>query len=170
MNNTDFNRIYDENYRLVMATAKKFIDDDKLCEDVCQEVFIKLLKSVGNIHKDEIRYWLLVVTKTTALDYRKKLKLDKIKTEPITRDNKEPVTFCDPLQQVLGKENNREILDALREHDPRGLDILIGIEFEGRTVQELAAQSGMTPNALRNRLYRLRKWLKENFSREDGYF
>lgn len=170
MNNTDFNRIYDENYRLVMATAKKFIDDDKLCEDVCQEVFIKLIKSAGKINTDEVRYWLLVVTKTTALDYRKKMKLDKVKMEPISHDGKEPFTARDPLCQVLGKENHRELLDALREHDPCGLEILIGIEFEGRNVKELAAQYGMTPNALRNRLYRLRKWMKENFSKEDGYF
>lgn len=170
MNNTDFNRIYDENYRLVMATAKKFIDDDKLCEDVCQEVFIKLLKSTGEIDSGDARYWLLVVTKTTALDYRKKLKLDKVKMEPISHNGKEPSTSRDPLHQVLGKENHREILNALWEHDSRGLELLIGIEFEGRNVKELAAQYGMTPNALRNRLYRLRKWLKENFSKEDGYF
>ena len=43
MDNADFNRIYAMYYRLVMATAKHVIDDDKLCEDICQEVFVKLL-------------------------------------------------------------------------------------------------------------------------------
>ena len=43
MDNADFNRIYAIYYRLVMATAKHVINDDKLCEDICQEVFVKLL-------------------------------------------------------------------------------------------------------------------------------
>lgn len=170
MDNADFNRIYDENYRLVMATARKFIDDDKLCEDVCQEVFIKLLKTTKEMDRNDVRYWLLVVTKTTALDYRKKLKLDKIRMESISEDGKEPATTRDPLHQVLRKEEHQEIMDALREHDPRGMEILIGIEFEGRNVKELAAQYDITPNNLRNRLYRVRKWLKEKFPKEEGYF
>ena len=68
----------------------------------------------------------------------------------------------------LNKANQR--LDALREHDPRGMEILIGIEIEGRTTEELAAQYDITPNNVRNRLYRARKWLKEKFPREENYF
>lgn len=170
MNNADFNRIFDEHYRLVMSVAYKFINDSYLCEDVCQEVFTKLLKEIDYIDPQDIRYWLLVVTKTTALDYRKKLKLDKMRLEPLSNGEEKLSMIHDPLHQVVGKESHHEVLEALRKHDPRGLEILIGIEIEGRTVKELAAQLNITPNTLRNRLYRLRKWLKENFPREEGYF
>ena len=87
MDNADFNRIYAIYYRLVMATAKHVIDDDKLCEDICQEVFVKLLNREKPIEESEIRYWLLVVTKNTALDFRKKLKMDKVQIEPMSDEN-----------------------------------------------------------------------------------
>ena len=167
MDNADFNRIYAMYYRLVMATAKHVIDDDKLCEDICQEVFVKLLNREKPIEESEIRYWLLVVTKNTALDFRKKLKMDKVHIEPMSDENDSGTTAREPLRQVVGKESHREVMDALREHDPKGMEILIGIEIEGRTVEELAAQYGMKPNNLRTRLYRVRKWLKENFPKDD---
>ena len=170
MDNQDFNRIYDEHYRLVMATAKNIIDDDRLCEDVCQEVFIKFLRSGQGIDPQEIRFWLLRVTRNAALDYRRKLKLDVIKTQPIGEEERGADMDKDPLRQILRREHGRKVLDALREHDPRGMEILIGIEIEGRTTEELAAQYDITPNNVRNRLYRARKWLKERFPREEGYF
>ena len=167
MDNADFNRIYAMYYRLVMATAKHVIDDDKLCEDICQEVFVKLLNLETPIQEPEIRYWLLVVTKNTALDFRKKLKMDKVQIEPMSDENDSGTTAKEPLRQVVGRESHREVMDALREHDPKGMKILIGIEIEGRTVEELAAQYGMKPNNLRTRLYRVRKWIKENFPKDD---
>ena len=167
MDNADFNRIYAMYYRLVMATAKHVIDDDKLCEDICQEVFVKLLNLETPIQEPEIRYWLLVVTKNTALDFRKKLKMDKVQIEPMSDENDSGTTAREPLRQVVGKESHREVMDALREHDPKGMEILIGIEIEGRTVEELAAQYGMKPNNLRTRLYRVKKWIKENFPKDD---
>ena len=167
MDNADFNRIYAIYYRLVMATAKHVINDDKLCEDICQEVFVKLLNREIPIEESEIRYWLLVVTKNTALDFRKKLKMDKVQIEPMSDENDSGTTTREPLRQVVGRESHREVMDALREHDPKGMEILIGIEIEGRTVEELAAQYGMKPNNLRTRLYRVRKWLKENFPKDD---
>ena len=167
MDNADFNRIYAIYYRLVMATAKHIINDDKLCEDICQEVFVKLLNRETPIEESEIRYWLLVVTKNTALDFRKKLKMDKVQIEPMSDENDSGTTAKEPLRQVVGRESHREIMDALRKHDPKGMEILIGIEIEGRTVEELAAQYGMKPNNLRTRLYRVRKWIKENFPKDD---
>ena len=167
MDNADFNRIYAMYYRLVMATAKHVIDDDKLCEDICQEVFVKLLNREKPIEESEIRYWLLVVTKNTALDFRKKLKMDKVQIEPMSDENDSGTTAREPLRQVVGKESHREVMDALREHDPKGMEILIGIEIEGRTVEELAAQYGMKPNNLRTRLYSVKKWIKENFPKDD---
>ena len=167
MDNADFNRIYAMYYRLVMATAKHVIDDDKLCEDICQEVFVKLLNLETPIQEPEIRYWLLVVTKNTAVDLRRKFKMDKVQIEPMSDENDSGTTAREPLRQVVGRESHREIMDALRKHDPKGMEPLIGIEIEGRTVEELAAQYGMKPNNLRTRLYRVKKWIKEIFPKDD---
>lgn len=166
MDYADFNRIYAMYYRLVMSTANRFIDDDKACEDICQEVFVKLLNLEKPIDEPDIRYWLLVVTKNTALDFRKKLRLDKIQIETLSEKNERGNTLEEPLRQVVAKESCEEILDAMRKHDPKGMELLIGIDIEGRTVEELAAQYGMKPNNLRTRVYRVRKWLKENFPYE----
>ena len=167
MNKADFDRIYKKYYRLVMATARKYINDDETCEDICQDVFVKLLKLQKPIDEPEIRYWLLGVTKNTALDLRRTQKLDKVHIEPLSDENERGTTMREPLRKIVAKESGEEVMDALRKHDQKGMEILLGIEIEGRTVKELAAQYGMKPNNLRTRLYRVKKWLNENFSKDD---
>lgn len=61
-------------------------------------------------------------------------------------------------------------IEALWEHDARDLELMIQVEIEGRTIKELAASRGTTPNNLRTKLYRIRKWLHEKFPDVEDYF
>lgn len=170
MNKQDFDRMYDKYHRLVLAAAKTVIDDESFCEDVCQEVFVKLYKSGLDIDAEQLRYWLLRVTRNTALDFRRTMKIDKIKLEALEEHEEKHVSVEDPLQQIVTKEKATEMMDALWEHDPRGMEILIGIEIMGCSVQELAAHYDITPNNVRNRLYRAKKWMVEKYPDMKGYF
>lgn len=77
MDCSDFNRIYNQYYKLVMRAAENFIDDFQHQEDVCQEVFAKLYRNIDGLDESYIRPWLLVVTRNTALDLCRKLKPDE---------------------------------------------------------------------------------------------
>ena len=154
-----------------MKAAYSYIADYQLCEDICQEVFEKLHKSARYIAYDDLKPWLLVVTRTTALDYRKKMKMDRAELEPLENGETERLsTEPDPLRQLIAKEEAKEVIDALWAHDASGLELMIQVEIEGRTVKELAASRGMTQNNLRNKLYRMRKWLCKKFPDVKDYF
>lgn len=171
MEYTDFDRIFREYSRLVMKAAYSYIGDYQLCEDICQEVFEKLHREAKYIDPKDLKPWFLVVARTTALDYRKKLKMDKITLEPLETCQYEAGTEkLDPLHHVVDKENHREVIEALWEHDARDLELMIQVEIEGRTIKELAASRGTTPNNLRTKLYRIRKWLHEKFPDVEDYF
>ena len=68
MEYTDFDRIFREYSRLVMKAAYSYIGDYQLCEDICQEVFEKLHREAKYIDPKDLKPWLLVVARTTALD------------------------------------------------------------------------------------------------------
>lgn len=171
MEYTDFDRIFREYSLLVMKVAYSYIEDYQLCEDICQEVFEKLHKEVKYIAPKDLKPWLLVVAKTTALDYRRKFKRETITMDPLEDCEGQAATDrLDPLHHVVGKESHKEVIEALWEHDAQGLELMIQVEIEGRTIKELAASRGTTPNNLRTKLYRVRKWLHEQFPGITDYF
>ncbi len=171
MEYTDFDRIFKEYSLLVMKAAYSYIGDYQLCEDICQEVFEKLHKEVKYIAPKDLKAWLLVVAKTTALDYRKKFKREKVTIDaPDSCEVEASTDKLDPLHQVVGKESHKEVIEALWEHDAKGLELMIQVEIEGRTIKELAASRGTTPNNLRTKLYRIRKWLHKEFPDITDYF
>ena len=97
--------------------------------------------------------------------------MDKITLEPLETCQYEAGTEkLDPLHHVVDMENHREVIEALWEHDARDLELMIQVEIEGRTIKELAASRGTTPNNLRTKLYRIRKWLHEKFPDVEDYF
>lgn len=165
MDHSDFNRVYDQYYHLVMRAAQNYIQDPHYQEDVCQEVFSKLYDKMGTLAgEDHVRPWLLVVTKTTALDMRRRLKLDNSAQQNRMEDVVSPVQE-EPEKKVLLREWQAEVFLALREQNPEWLKILILLEVEGMAQAELAEMMGISLASLRNKVYRAKKWLREKFPR-----
>lgn len=169
MDHSDFNRIYDQYYSLVLRAARNYMQDPHYQEDICQEVFAKLYNKIGTLaEEDHVRPWLLVVTKTTALDMRRRLKLD----HPAVSDGREPsreeksLIHEDPEKKMLLREWQMEVFQALREQNPEWLKIMVRLEVDGVEQADLARDMGISLSSLRNKIYRARKWLKGRFPQE----
>lgn len=165
MNHSDFNRIYNQYYKLVMRAAENFIDDFHYREDVCQEVFAKLYRHMDRVDESYIRPWFLVVTRNTALDLRRKLKMDgQVGETPADIDLTEvPSMKDDPEREALASVYRSEVVKELLKKNPEWLIILMKIEVEGVSQSDLAREMGVSLPILRNKIYRARKWLKSEF-------
>lgn len=162
MKYADFNRIYEEHSLMVWKIAMKYTEDAFLSEDVCQEVFEKLHKRASYIAPEELGYWLMVVAKNTAIDLRRKMRQGQ--TESLDASHREVGTMKDdPLRQLVSREHRQEMLNALRKHDPAGYDLLMELAFGKKDIKTLAIIKNTTPNNLYTKIYRIRKWLKENY-------
>ncbi len=166
MDHSDFNRIYDQYYRLVLRVAQNYVQDSHYQEDICQEVFSKLYDKLETLAEEaHVRPWLLVVTKTTALDMRRRLKLDY----PVASDGGEKTAETefplhdDPEKKILLREHQAEVFRALQKQNPEWLKIMICLEIDGMKQADLAREMGISLSNLRNKIYRARKWLKEQF-------
>lgn len=169
MDHSDFNRIYDQYYRLVLRAAGNYVQDPHYQEDICQEVFSKLYDKIETLaEEDHVRPWLLVVTKTTALDMRRRLRLDC----PEASGGKKPAGETasplheDPERRMLLREWQVEVFRALQEQNPEWMKIMIRLEVDGIKQEDLAREMGISLSNLRTKIYRARKWLKERFPQE----
>lgn len=120
VDHSDFNRIYNQYYKLVMRAAENFVDDFHYREDVCQEVFAKLYRHMDRVDESYIRPWFLVATRNTALDLRRKLKMDgQIGETPADIDLTDvPSMKDDPEREVLASVYRSEVVKELLKKNP----------------------------------------------------
>lgn len=154
--------MYDKYAVLVWSVAMKYTQDAYLSEDICQEVFEKLHKKAAHIPPEKLKAWLLVVTKNQALDYMKKMRRDEIML--LDEETKQIGSIQnEPLRNLVYKETRIEMLEALRDSDPEGFEMMMQMVFEGIEPRELAARRHVTLNSVYTRAYRIRKWMRKNF-------
>lgn len=130
------------------------VGDDAVAEDLLQDVFSKALAAS---HKaglpDNPRAWLHVIARNTMIDfYRAKQPLLAL-PEDLQGEAEENESAATRLSQCL--------LPLVRQLPPLYRDTLLATDFEGRTLQSLADEWGVSLSAAKSRASRGRKLLRE---------
>ncbi|MEJ2680729.1 MAG: RNA polymerase sigma factor RpoE [Gammaproteobacteria bacterium] len=150
----------------VVGLARRFLRDDELAQDVAQDVFVKVYRSLPRFRGDSAFYtWVYRITVNTAKNY-------------LTAQNRRP-----PQQDVAIEDAERYVVaDALREMDspeeqifadqlekalkntleelPEELRVAITLrEFEGMSYEEIAQVMGCPIGTVRSRIFRAREAL-----------
>lgn len=147
-------RIHDRLYRFCLyLTGNK-----QAAQDLCQEAYIKVLENIKTL--DDPRFfvrWLFVITRNTFLDYVRSPK------------NKAAVDMEEVGHFLSGAGRKNEVLAQLM----KSLDglpaedrlLVLMVYLEGQTYAEAAELAGLTEEAVRCRLFRIRK----GFNRKDFF-
>jgi len=121
--------------RLVYSVAVSVCRETEVAADVLQQVCLELYQHLDEIRKvDDLRPWLVTVTRRKAISYLRSLK----PTLPIVDDEQ----FVEPTDLVARVEQQymlEQALSTLSERDRRMLELLSA----GRTYDEVAAELDM---------------------------
>lgn len=142
----DITQIYNDNKNSVYRLALTYLHSPAEAEDVCHDVFIKMIEHKTSIFTGKERAWLLTVT---ANECKNRLKFWR-------------------------RHENEELSDSLSLKDTQSLDILETVMslsvkertviylyyYEGYTTEEIAGILKITASAVRSRMERARKHLK----------
>ncbi len=117
--------------------------------DIVQEVFLSAYKNLHTLReKSAVGAWLAMIARNRATEFYRQLK----PTEELTED-------------VKGKNDSnaraREILTAIRALPETYKETLILRLIEGMTGNEIAEQTGLTPESVRVNLHRGMKMLRQ---------
>lgn len=72
----------------------------------------------------------------------------------------------DAEEELLRKEKNKfmyMVLERFREEQPVNYDILIQVKYLDVPVEVVAEEYGLTKSGVNNRIYKAKRWLKEEF-------
>ena len=141
-----FEAFYDRNYKLVFHYLLSRVPSEEIAEDLLQDSFLKLHKSIMSYNPNQKALpWLFTIVRNTLIDfYRKKKELpvenmDLYRSENLGKPSHE-------------KEEIEELLKILSKEDRR---ILENRFFKEKTYEEMAEEESSTLIALRKRVSRI---------------
>ena len=141
-----FEDFYDRNYKLVMHYLLFKVSSSEVAEDLLQDSFLKLHKSIMSFNpRQKALPWLFTIVRNTLIDYYRKKKDLPVENMDLYRSKELD-------QSPQEKEELEELLKTLANDDRR---IIENRFFKEKTYEEMAEEESSTLVAMRKRISRI---------------
>ena len=148
--------------RLVYAHALRFFGDEHTAQDVTQEVWIKVYRSLPTFdERARFTTWLYRITRNTCLDL-----VRAGKRRPITVDPLDIVAAPGDLADQVALTATLEVAMAALPQEDR--DALSAIALFGLTYAEAADSLGVPAGTVKSRVFRARRSLANTLGMTAG--
>jgi len=151
---SDFEKIYQENYQKVIRVCMGYFNgDEDLAKDLTQEVFIKVWRQLSSFRNESvISTWIYRITVNTCiLQFRNKKYLKRMGTIERLTENEE--------ETHPSKENRLKQMYQCIDKLPKDSKGIILLELEGVPQKEIAEIMGLSHEAVRVRVHRIKSSL-----------
>lgn len=154
-----------DNYSdLALKVSYSVLNNRELSEECVNDVLLKIWDNIVSFKDDEnFDKWFAVITKRQAIDILRKEKRHSFRLEL-----KEDFNYSadDNAFEEVGKKLEREELrNSIEGLDESSKDIIVRRYFKDESLEEISSSLGISKGAVSNRLLRLKKKLKQVFSR-----
>ena len=158
-----FGELVDRYKDRVFRLLGRYCRDSIECEDLAQEVFLKVFRKLHTFnHESQFFTWLYRITANAASDHlsrasSRRLRLDD-DTGVFERGDEDHESPTAPLEQQELAQVTREIVASLPE---KFRTILVLREFEGLSYTDIAAVLDIQLGTVESRLFRARQRFKD---------
>lgn len=142
----DIEQVYNDNKNPVYRLALTYLHSQSEAEDVCHDVFIKMIEHEASIFPGKEKAWLLTVT---ANECKNRLKFRN-------RHRNEELTDSIPIEEP----EQLNVLEIVMSLSVKERTVIYLYYYEGYTSEEIAGILKITASAVRSRMERARKHLK----------
>jgi RNA polymerase sigma-70 factor (ECF subfamily) len=160
-----FNRYKLKVHDLVFKSLGPRFDTD----DVIQQVFIELFKSLSLFKGDSsLDTWVYRIGSkvcTTQLRKKYRKRQPQIVYDSEQADSEADAGFPCPSSDIEQKELESAVQEALDKLDPEKRMTVVLYEMEGRSLEEIAAITGIPLGTVKSRLFHGRKTLEKVLAR-----
>ena len=148
--------------KLVFHVVNRLIDNREDAEDICQEVFILVHKTIGKFRfESKLSTWIARIAYVTAINYLRKYRKNKPTDSQIDQFH---FTEENP-QNLLSKKEESNYVNMLISQMPEQYKTVLTLyhlnEFSYQEIEEITQ---MPEGTIKSYLFRARKLLKEKLS------
>ncbi len=157
--------LYDRYVRLVTSIALKIVRDKAEAQDVSQEVFLNLYRTVAQFDavKGTTKMWILRLAYQRSINRRRYLQLRNAYGPDVEVTDVEPSAPA-AVNRLLPAESRRLVRELLAELADRQRRTLELAYFEGLTMEEIAAKTNESVGNVRHQYYRGLARLRERLA------
>lgn len=146
---------FEELIRLFYPFVSKFLlkitCDKLLSEDLTQETFLKMIRSIEKYSLDgsaSFSTWLITIAKNSYIDHLRRSNIKMVDIAEVQFNDWMDVTDC-----VIQKMRYEEVIKEIGDLPPeQGLAIRLKYE-ENMTLAEIAKQFGVAPKTIKSRIH-----------------
>ncbi|GGK25214.1 DNA-directed RNA polymerase sigma-70 factor [Yeosuana aromativorans] len=155
-----FSTLVDRYKDLVFSLALRMVKNKEEAEEVAQDTFVKVFKSLRQFKGDsKFSTWIYKVTYNTCLDRLKKHKREQ-HIESIDEFNLNQIKNMDnALDDMEAEERKQAIQDCIKLLPSDDAFLLTLFYFEEESLEEIAKVVNLTENNVKVKLFRIRKKL-----------
>ncbi|WP_283635826.1 RNA polymerase sigma factor [Aquaticitalea lipolytica] len=155
-----FSVLVDRYKDLVFTLSLKMLKNREEAEEVAQDTFIKVFKSLSKFKGDsKFSTWIYKVTYNSCLDRLKKNKKEQLKVAIDEYTEHQVKTIDNALENMVEEERQQAIKACLELLPPDDSFLLTLYYFEEQSLDEIAKVVGLTANNVKVKLFRSRKKL-----------
>ncbi|MCG0276313.1 MAG: sigma-70 family RNA polymerase sigma factor [Thermosediminibacteraceae bacterium] len=166
-----FRELFDRYKAYVFAIILNFVKDGNEAEDIAQEVFLQIYRSLPQCQQENFKSWIGRIAVNKAIDYKRKV----ARLPCIALEDKAPEMMpvreeecTSPEEIYLTKESREEVRNVtgrLPEIYRRAIEKYY---FQDKSCREIAREEGISIKAVESRLNRARTLFKKRWGRDDG--
>ncbi|GAB4512561.1 MAG: sigma-70 family RNA polymerase sigma factor [Anaerolineae bacterium] len=158
---THFALIYERYFPRIYAYCLRQIGNAEEAEDMASLVFFQAFKNVQQYRGGSVTAWLFRIAYGTVMNHLRKTRYSTVSIEERVPEiaSQEP----EPLEEIVHAETQeiiRTLINSLSADDQHLLSLKIDA---GLNSQEIGELLDLSPNAVRTRLHRIIKRLREQY-------
>jgi RNA polymerase sigma-70 factor (ECF subfamily) len=140
---------------MVLRRCRRFLRDEGLALDAMQDVFVEVLRRRRHLDAGSSSGWFLTVATNVCLN-----RLRTVRRHPEDRDDGLMLQLAAAVPDREAQSAARRLLDRIFEHEaPSTLTIAVLLYVDRMTLEEVAAEVGLSVSGVRKRLRTLRERL-----------
>ncbi|PYG85697.1 RNA polymerase sigma-70 factor (ECF subfamily) [Ruminiclostridium sufflavum DSM 19573] len=158
-----FEEIVSRYKKLVYSVVYKMIPDREEVNDVSQEVFIRLYKSLDKYNPEyKMSTWIVKITSNLCLDTLRKKKQDTVALDDAIGVSSNTDT---PEEALIKNQRSQLIKSAINELPDKYKILITLFHSNGLSYEEMTKVLNEPMSIIKNRLYRARLMLKAKLDR-----
>ncbi|WP_435299569.1 RNA polymerase sigma factor SigE [Timonella sp. A28] len=158
-------RVVLEHSQRVYRLAYRLTGNQQDAEDLTQEVFIRVFKSLHNFQPGSFEGWLHRITTNVFLDQvrrKKRIRMDHMGDDAVTYADKNDL--ADPVRGFDHHNLDYDVQEALDKLAPEYRVAVVLCDIEGLSYEEISATLGIKLGTVRSRIHRARAQLRKHLA------
>ncbi|MHA0855378.1 RNA polymerase sigma factor [Paenibacillus sp. CMAA1364] len=167
-NSDAFRLIVDEYSKHIFYTTYSVLRDAKDAEDVAQETFIQIYKSLSQYRSQGFKSWITRIAINKAIDLKRK-KTRRNENNQYSVDDMECIASDeeDPLTLTIREEKHEFFNRKLQSIPDNHRAVLTAFYLEEKSYEQIAEELQVKPKTVESKLYRARDWIRKKWKEDE---